>query len=274
MRRRAQVVVLGFCLSAAAAGLSAQEGAEAPKPVPRDGIGTRLVSLASPYPVRPRTFEVLFTHRFQQTIQDGDSHDLWGLDGGSDIGIGLSAGLTRRFDLSLYRSSLLEEFELAGKGLVFEQAPGVPLTASVRVGIDYLRRPGADDPNRPFVQLLLSRRLATGVHLLVSPSWVRGTQKLRNAVNVPLGLTFPVGKKRLLEIEVVPKNRDLEGSEVAWNVALSSSVGGHVFEVTLGNSRATTVDQALGGDFAGGFRKGDLRLGFNLVRDFYRSGPR
>jgi len=270
---RSRGLVFAACLLGAICGgveLAAQEAGEAGRPVPRDGVGTRLVSLASPYPVRARTFEVLFTHRFRQTIQDGDSHDLWGLDGGSDIGLGFAAGLTRRLDLELYRSSLQEEFELAGKVLVWEQAEGVPLTASLRLGLDYLRRPGADDPNRPFVQLLLSRRLAAGVHLLVSPSWVRGTPKLRNAVNVPLGITFPLPHKRLIEIEVVPKNGDLKGSVTSWNVALSSPVGGHIFELTLGNSRATTVDQALGGDFAGGFRKGDLRLGFNIVRDFYR----
>jgi hypothetical protein len=72
----------------------------------------------------------------------------------------------------------------------------------------------------------------------------------------------------LLEIEVIPKNRDLDGSLTAWHLALSKQVGGHIFQFVLGNSRATTVDQYLGGDFAGGFRTRDVRLGFNLIRDF------
>ena len=72
----------------------------------------------------------------------------------------------------------------------------------------------------------------------------------------------------MIEIEYIPANRDLDDSQDAWHVALSKKVGGHIFEVVLGNSRASTVDQMLGGDFAGGFRTRDVRLGFNIIRDF------
>src|SRR3954462_487225 len=70
-------------------------------PVRRDPLGTRLVNGATPYPVGAHKLEVLFTHRFQEAVQRGDSHDLWGLDSGSDVGIGLAFGLTRNLDLSL-----------------------------------------------------------------------------------------------------------------------------------------------------------------------------
>jgi hypothetical protein len=125
-----------------------------------------------------------------------------------------------------------------------------------------------EDPTRPFAQILLARKLAPGVNLLVSPSWVRDTPRLRNAFNVPVGLTFPLPGESLVEIEYIPANRDLGDSLDAWHVALSKSVGGHIFEIVAGNSRATTVDQMLGGDSAAGFRKRDVRLGFNIVRDF------
>jgi len=205
-----------------------------------------------------------------RAIQDGDSHDLWGLDNGADVGIGLAWGATPKLDLSLYRASFQEDFELAGKFLAFEQSRRLPLTMAARAGIDHLRRPGVEDPTRPFVQLLLARKIAPGVNLLVSPSWSRDTPRLRNAFNVPLGLTFPLpgGEDQLIEIEYIPANRDLDDSKDAWHVALSKKVGGHIFEVVLGDSRASTVDQMLGGDFAGGFKTRDVRLGFNIVRDF------
>lgn len=237
-------------------------------PVHRDPLGTVLINGATPYTVGARKLEVLFTHRFQQAVNDGDSHNLWGLDSGADVGIGLAWGATPRLDLSLYRASFQEDFELAGKFLVFEQARRIPLTVAVRAGADYLRRPEVEDPSRPFAQLLLSRRLAPGVNLLVSPSWVRDTPALRNAFNVPLGITFPLPGDSLLEIEYIHANRDLKDSRDAWHVALSKSVGGHIFEVVLGDSRATTVDQMLGGDSAAGFKTRDVRLGFNIVRDF------
>jgi hypothetical protein len=238
------------------------------EPVRRDPLGTRLINGATPYPVGARRLEVMFTHRFRQPVNDSTSHDLWGLDSGADTGIGLAVGVTSNFDLSLYRAAFQEDFELAGKFLVLEQASRVPLTVSLRAGADLLRRPGVADSDRPFVQLLLARRLAPGVNLLVSPSWVADTPRLENAFNVPIGLTFPLPGGRLVELEYVPANRDLDDSREAWHVAISKALGGHIFEVLVGNSRATTVDQMLGGDSAAGFEKDDVRLGFNIVRYF------
>ena len=265
MRMLTAVAALAALLLAASA--TAQETGSF-EPIRRDPLGTRLVNGATPYPVGARKIEVLFTHRFRQAVQDGDSHDLWGLDSGADTGIGLAVGVTPHLDLSLYRASFQEDYELAGKFLVFEQAARVPLTVAVRAGADLLRRPGVEDASRPFAQLLLARRIVPGVNLLASPSWVADTPRLKDAFNVPLGLTFPLPGRYLVELEYVPENRDLDESRAAWHVALSKTLGGHVFEIVLGNSRATTVDQMLGGDSAAGFASGDVRLGFNIVRDF------
>lgn len=224
--------------------------------------------MPTPFPVGGRRLEVLFVHRFQQPVQDGDSSDLWGLDSGADVGLGLAWGVTSHLQLDLLRSSFQEDFELAGKYLFLEQAARVPFSLALRAGTDLVRREGVADGTRPFVQVLLSRRFASGVNLLASPSWVRDTPRLRDAFNVPLGLTFPLGRGRLVELEVVPENRDLDESVTAWHVAVSKALGGHVFEVVLGNSRAVTVDQYLGGDSAAGFEEGDVRLGFNIVRNF------
>jgi len=148
----------------------------------------------------------------------------------------------------------------------------MPLSAAVRAGADLLGRTGVADPHRPFVQLLLGRSLAPGWNIFLSPSWVHDTPLLRNAWNVPVGLTVPLPGKWLLDGEVIAPNhalRDMAGaSRLAWHAAFAKQVGWHVFQIVLGNSRATTVDQILGGDFAGGFTTHDLRLGFNLVRYF------
>jgi len=260
-------IAAGLALLLAARGVAAQ--ADDPyQPVKRDPLGTRFINGATPYTVGARKWQVEFTHRFHQAVQDGDSHNLWGLDSGADVGIGLTVGVTSHLDLSLYRTAFQEDFELAGKYLVVEQAPAIPLTVAVRAGADLLRRPGVDDPSRPFAQLLLTRRLHPGIDLLLSPSWVRDTPRLRNAWNVPVGLTFPLPGEHLLKIEVIPRSRDLDGSHTAWHASVSKTLGGHVFELVAGNSRATTVDQMLGGDSAAGFATRDVRLGFNITRSF------
>ena len=276
--------VLAALLAALLAGPApAQEEAPAEEPVPPaeepaaeptektaepDPLGTRLIDTATPFPVGARMWELLFTHRFQQTVQDGSSHDLWGLDGAADVGIGMTFGLTRRLDLGLYRSSFQEDYEVFGKLLLFEQKRRVPLSVAVRAGVDRLEREGVADPTRPFAQLIVVRRFGRGVNLLVAPSWVGETTRLSDAMNVPVGLTVPLPHGRLLELEVVPANRDLDDSVTAWHVGFSHDVGRHIFEVVLGNSRATTVDQMLGSDFPPGFAEDDVRLGFNLIRLF------
>ena len=206
-------------------------------------------------------------------MQDGSSHDLWGLDGAADVGIGMTFGLTRRLDLGLYRSSFQEDYEVFGKLLLLEQRRRVPLSVAVRAGVDRLEREGVADPTRPFAQLIVVRRFGRGVNLLVAPSWVGETTRLSDAMNVPVGLTVPLPHGRLLELEVVPANRDLDDSVTAWHVGFSHDVGRHIFEVVLGNSRATTVDQMLGSDFPPGFAEDDVRLGFNLIRLFPSSKP-
>ena len=237
-------------------------------PVPQDLASTRLLDLPSPVPLGRHVFEVSFTHRFAEPFQDGSGHDLWGLDGGADVGLGFAFGLSDAFDLSLYRTSYAETFEVAGRFAFFRQAPRVPFSVTLRAGADVSGQREVDERTRPFAQLLLARRFGRGWNLIVAPSWVRDTPRLRNAFNAPVGITCPFLGDSLLVAEYIPRNRDLEASVAAWSVGWSKAVGLHVFEISLGNARATTVDQMLGGDFAGGFASGDVRLGFNLIRKF------
>jgi len=269
---RALLLAALFASPLAAQDPSAAAEATPDQPVRRDPLGTRLINTATPYSVASHTLEVMFIHRFRQAIQDGDSHNLWGLDSGADVGIGLAWGLTSRADVALLRSAFQEDYELAGKLLVLEQSARSPVSLAARLGIDHLRREGALDPDRPFAQVVVSHRFTlgndSGLHVQLAPSWVRDTEQLHNAFNVPIGLSFALPGDRVVEVEIIPKNRDLDGSVTAWHAALSQKVGGHIFEIVLGNSRAMTVDQILGGDFAGGFESGDVRLGFNLIRNF------
>jgi uncharacterized beta barrel domain-containing protein DUF5777 len=267
MRTRVLRALPGLLSLALAATTAAAQEPQGPyEPVRRDPIGTRLIDMATPYPVEERQIELLLTLRFRLPVQQGSGHDLWGLDSGADTGFGLAVGVAPGFDLSLYRSLSLEDYELAGKFLVFEQAPRLPLTVAVRAGADLVERPGVPNGTRPFAQLLLARRLLPGCNLLLAPSWVRYTPRLANAWNVPLGLTFALPGHALLELEYVSANRDLPASQPAWHVALSKALGRNLLQLVAGNSRATTVDQILGSDFD--FARRDVRLGFNMVSNF------
>jgi hypothetical protein len=239
----------------------------------RDPVGTRLIDIATPFTSGERWLELLVTHRFNQPFNQGaTAHNLFGLDSGADVGIGFTYGLLQHLDVSVYRSAFQEDFELAAKYQLFQQAPGMPLSVGVRAGSDLLGRLNVEDPHRPFAQLLLGRRLAPGWNVFVSPTWVRFTPLLTNAWNAPVGITAPLPGHWLLEAEGIAANRALRdvpgASQFAWHVAFAKPIGWHLFQIIIGNSRATTLDQIVGGDFAGGFAERDLRLGFNLLRYF------
>jgi len=230
--------------------------------------GARLVEIATPFTRGRGNLEVMFGFRMAQTVEDGGVHDLWGIDGGADVAIGVAYGVGSRFDLEAFRSSFLETFELAAKARLWDQSEGAWASVGLRAGTDLVRG-SVVDRERPFAQVLLSRYFGHGVSLLVSPSYVTDTPRLSNAFNVPVGLTLPFFGGSLMKLEVVPENRDLEDSVMGWRLAFSKATAGHFLEVTLGNSRATTVDQILGGDFAGGFARDDVRIGVNVVRYFH-----
>lgn len=258
--------LLAWVAIAAAPGLV---HAQDPFPTQRpEKIGARLVEIATPFTRGRGNFEVVFGFRMAQTVDEGGVHDLWGIDGGADVGIGVAYGVRSRFDLEVFRTSFLETFELAAKASLWDQQEGAWASVGLRAGTDLVRGTSVDR-ERPFAQVLLARHFGHGVTLLVSPSYVTDTPRLSNAFNVPVGLTLPFFAGSLVKIEVVPENRDLESSVMGWRVAFSKATAGHFLELTLGNSRATTVDQILGGDFAGGFARDDVRVGVNVVRYFH-----
>ena len=50
-------------------------------PAATDPLGSRLIDVATPSTIGRRRIEVLFTHRFNQPVnQGGNAHNLWGLD--------------------------------------------------------------------------------------------------------------------------------------------------------------------------------------------------
>ena len=264
--------MIGLVVSAAVLAFASRpaRAADAPgyEPLRQDVPSSRLINLETAAPLARHTLELTFTHRFQEAFQDGSGHDLWGLDSGADVGIGFAYGLTDNLEAALYPSSVDETYEASAKFALFRQAAEVPISLALRAGVDSVGRQKVEDRTRPFLQILVAHQFAPGWNLLVAPSWVRDTPRLRNATNVPVGITCPFLGHSLLAFEFVPRNHDLHQSVDAWSVAWNKSVGQHVFELSLGNSRATTVDQILGGDFTGGFKSGDVRLGFNLVRKF------
>ena len=106
-----------------------------------------------------------------------------------------------------------------------------------------------------------------------------GTALFRDVFNVPIALSVAVTRTVNVQAEFYPKNRDFtelpatatappRRTSAGWIVAFEKTVLRHRFSWTVGNLRATSVDQYAGSDFAGGLPRDDVFIGFNLVRQW------
>lgn len=236
--------------------------------VPEPELGTRLINLPTHLGLTYGTLQVLFTHRFSETVGKGGPGDLYGLDSAADVGIGLGMGFGHGLDAEVYRSSFFKQIETAIKWTVLRQGGSVPLGVALRVGSDYRAVSGVKDRWAGFAQLVLARRLGNSLDLFAIPTFVSDTPTLRNARNIGFGASVHLPHAWDFSAEAIPANRDAMGSTVTWAVGFTKRIPGHSFLIYFGNSRATTTDLIAGSDIPGGFKSGDVRLGFNLIRRF------
>ncbi len=254
-------------------------------PIP---LGDTLLTLPTSHIPSEGTWEVKFTHRFNQSLDQGSFsdrvHSLWGLDSNADVGLGLSFAPRRDLQLSLYRSNALDDIELAAKYVVIQQAPAIPFSAAVRIGGDVRTESGLQDRSSIFGQVILSHQLGRRVEVFAMPTYVTKAGRVvsgsssaalfNHAFNVPLGASITIRPALSLVAELIPKNKDLPGgthADFAWSIGLKRAIGGHYFEIMVTNSNATHADQYVTTTYQGTpLSKNDLHLGFNIERRFGR----
>ncbi|HUJ15703.1 MAG TPA: DUF5777 family beta-barrel protein [Thermoanaerobaculia bacterium] len=276
-----------FCLLFSAVSLSAQVQ-NAYTPVPPLPLGDVLLSLPTSHMSLPGTWEIRFTHRFNQSIDQGSFsdriHSLFGLDSNADVGIGLSYVPVRDLELSAYRSNALDDIELGAKYNVFQQARAIPFSAAVRAGGDWRTEADLNDRTSVFAQAILARQFGKRAEISIIPTYVTNAGRVvsgntsaalfRNAFNVPIGAAVMLTQAVSVIGEVVPRNRDLPADMhgyFAWSAGLKTAIGGHFFELMLTNSNATHVDQYVTSTYMGSpLHRGDLHIGFNIERRFGR----
>ena len=263
-----------------AASAAAQDRYTPVAPMP---IGDTLLTLPTSHIPAAGTWEVSFTHRFNQSIDEGEAvHSLFGLDSGANVTLGASYTPVRDFEVSLLRSNILDTIELAGKYVVFQQSPAIPLSAAVRAGADIRTEENLEDRSSLFAQAILSRQFGQRVAVFAVPTYVTNAGRavsgdadqalFEHAFNVPVGAAFQLTRRFSVVAELIPPNSDLPdalSADLGWAAGVKSVVGGHFFEVLLTNSNGTTLDQYISSTFQGApLKSGDLQLGFNIVRRF------
>ncbi|HEX2060817.1 MAG TPA: DUF5777 family beta-barrel protein [Thermoanaerobaculia bacterium] len=251
-------------------------------------VGDQLLSLPSSHIASQGTWEVKFTHRFNQSLTEGSFadqvHALFGLDTNADVTFGLAYALRRDLQLSLARSNTNDTFEGAAKFVVLQQAPRVPLTLTLRGGVDWRTERDLDDRTSFFAQAIVSRRIGQKAEIFVLPTVAtnagravggggdRSVALFDRAFNVPIGVTYFIRTPLAIVAEIIPPNGDLPDETdggFGWALGIKRAIGGHWFEVLVTNSQSTMVDQYVTTTFQGaGLDEGDVKLGFNIERRF------
>ena len=280
---RTLLVALFFCALPSA--LCAQDPY---RPMGKLPVGDQLLSLPSSHMAADGTWEIKFTHRFNQSLSNGSFsdqlHSLFGLDTNADVTFGLSYAIRRDLQLSIARSNTNDTFEAAAKYVVLQQAPAVPLTFTLRGGVDWRTERDLEDRSSFFAQALVSRRIGGKAEVFAMPTFVTNAGRavtgdttgalFDHAFNVPVGVTYFVRPPLALVVEIIPPNGDLPDAsdgDFGWAVGIKRAIGGHWFELLVTNSQGTTVDQYTTSTFQGaGLDASEVKLGFNIERRFGR----
>jgi len=280
------LAVAALCLLLSAFSLQAEDRYTPIATVP---LGDALLSLPTSHIPTEGTWEVKFTHRFNQSIDQGSFsdrvHSLWGLDSNADVGIGFSYVISRDLQATFMRSNASDDIESSLKYVVVQQAPAIPFSLALRGGMDWRTERDVVDRTSFFAQAIISRQIGTRAEIFAIPTYVTnagravsGTQSValfKHAFNVPVGAALMVRPGLSVVAELIPKNRDLpskmNGGDFGWALGLKRAIGGHYFEILLTNSNATHADQYVTSTYQGSpLNKSDIHLGFNIERRFGR----
>ncbi len=272
-----------FCLLNSPAFLKAQEQEYAGNPF----RGTRVINGHSIVMLREGEMEMIINHRFGRL--NSGAGELFGLDQ-SNVRIGLDYGLRDWLSFGAGRSSLGKEFDGFLKLRLLRQGKGGgwPLSITGFASSAY-NSSEVLDPARPIVrqnrfaftyQLLLARKFSERLSLQLTPALVHynlvASRDLTNDI-FSLGAAFRYQASKNLAFtgeffQQLAGQLPLDATN-PLSIGVDINTGSHVFQLHLTNSSAMIEKQFIG-ETTGKILKGDVHLGFNIVRTFKVKGRR
>lgn len=231
-----------------------------------------LISL--PTSLRLSQFKSAFrvTHRFARPLTSdvgGLPGDLFGLDSGAQIGLEYRFGIVPNGEIGIHRTSD-KTIEFFGQYGVARQKANLPLDISALVSVDGTNN--FRDRYVPALGAILSRRFGARAALYVEPTWVHHSN-VQPSSGAEAADTFMVGLGARLRVrptvsvvaESAPRVSGFRPGVNHGSVAIEKRAGGHVFQLNVSDSFATTMGQIA----RGGPSSRNWYLGFNISRKFF-----
>jgi hypothetical protein len=254
---------------------------EAPASAADDDMNLRLAEpdftlIALPTALRVPRFKSAFrvTHRFTQPLNAsiGDvAGNLFGLDSGAQIGLEYRFGIVPHGEVGIHRTSD-KTIELFSQYGLVRQTTRRPVDVSVLASVEGTNN--FRDQYSPAVAAIMSRTFGARAALYVEPTWVHHSNVLpdtaiaaapTDTVMVGLGGRFRVRPTVSIVTEFSPRLSGFRPGVNHGGVAIEKRAGGHMFQLNVSDSFATTMGQIARGGPAGT----NWHLGFNISRKFF-----
>jgi len=237
-----------------------------------------VIDLPTTLPYRPGVLSLRFTHRFTEPVLGCNKcagiGELYGLDSVSYSSLGVEYGINNRLAAVVYRSPLSDTIEIGGVLQVLRQKGSVPFSADIRISEE-----GKYNFTEQFTTNLVfpvSRSISNVAELFMVPmvnihanafghlasrtdaAGVRRT----NQAEIGLGASIRFRPRSAFVMEWVPRLAGYHaiGSRNAYSFGILRTTNGHVFELVLTNTVASTTSRFVG------LGTEEFSLGFNIYR--------
>ncbi len=235
-----------------------------------------LLNLPTPALPARGDLELHFGHRFSESVADAGFGGLYGLDSFASPAFWFSYGLHPRIAPYVGRSANFATWEYGVKiALLLEGQLGVPLSVAANIGGTSLDADRLANTSRFTLEVPIGIRAGNRVALQVVPVFTTNPDQFggpgspNSSTAIGFGGSFKLSTKFSLDGEYITNVGGFAraGTVDQWQAGLTIHVRKHWFSLLLTNSDFTTPDFMAGGTVPTGI-KGNVRLGFNLVRAF------
>lgn len=210
------------------------------------------------------------THRFTRNLGDGNFGDaasnLFGLDGGSQIGLEVRWGLRPGTQVGLHRTSD-RSIQLFTQQNILTERTGRPFGLDAIVTLE-----GEDNLSERYkgaLGLVASKNVGGMAALYAEPLVILNSNPFEtgdaHTLMIGLGGRFRVRRTMYLLAEYTPRLAGYQPFADQITFAFERRAGGHLFQLNVGNGFGTTLGQLAGG----GVEYDQWFLGFNLARKFF-----
>jgi hypothetical protein len=213
------------------------------------------------------------THRFTRPLGAGDFGDLaadfFGIDTGAQIGLEYRFGIVPNGEIGVRRTSnrTIEFFAQFG---IIRQGRPLPFDVTAIVSVDGTNN--FKNSRSPAIGGIVSRTLGDRAAVYFEPIFVNNSNPLPKEVvahndtfMIGLGTRVRIRPTVYIVVEAIPRVAGYRPGVSHGGVAIEKRAGGHVFQLNLSDSYATTMGQIA----RGGSSSKDWFLGFNISRKFY-----